>query len=157
MGRLRVQLLGGGDKALFWLDSWANDKPLQLLFPSLFVLEKQDDIYVNDCYTQIEQQVLFLQNAGLSKRTTDEGLHECFAKFGQVLLARVVKDRASGWSKGFGFVRYATLEEAAAGIEGMDGKFLDGWVIFAEYARPRDNPPPSPPSYMNNNQYGHRQ
>ncbi|XP_076895659.1 organelle RRM domain-containing protein 2, mitochondrial-like [Bidens hawaiensis] len=92
--------------------------------------------------------------SGLSKRTTDEGLRDCFAKFGQVLHARVVKDRASGWSKGFGFVRYATLEEAAAGIEGMDGKFLDGWVIFAEYARPRDNPPPSPPSYMNNNQYG---
>ncbi|KAJ0955182.1 putative RNA recognition motif domain, nucleotide-binding alpha-beta plait domain superfamily [Helianthus annuus] len=89
----------------------------------------------------------------LSKRTTDEGLRECFAKFGEVLHARVVKDRTSGWSKGFGFVRYSTLEEAAAGIEGMDGKFLDGWVIFAEYARPRDSPPPSSPSY-GNNQYG---
>ncbi|KAI7734173.1 hypothetical protein M8C21_016390 [Ambrosia artemisiifolia] len=85
--------------------------------------------------------------SGLSKRTTDEGLRECFAKFGEVVHARVVKDRASGWSKGFGFVRYSTLEGAAAGIEGMDGKFLDGWVIFAEYARPRENPPPSPPSY----------
>ncbi|KAL8264337.1 hypothetical protein R6Q59_022467 [Mikania micrantha] len=91
--------------------------------------------------------------SGLSKRTTDEGLRECFAKFGEVVHARVVKDRASGWSKGFGFVRYSTLEEAAAGIEGMDGKFLDGWVIFAEYARPRDSPPPSPPSYANNH-YG---
>ena len=38
--------------------------------------------------------------------------------------ARVVKDRASGWSKGFGFVRYTTLEGAAAGIEGMDGKVI---------------------------------
>ncbi|KAK9074199.1 hypothetical protein SSX86_006796 [Deinandra increscens subsp. villosa] len=85
--------------------------------------------------------------SGLSKRTTDEGLRECFAKFGEVIHARVVKDRASGWSKGFGFVRYSTLEEAAAGIQGMDGKFLDGWVIFAEYAKPRDSPPPSPPSY----------
>ncbi|RRT85605.1 hypothetical protein B296_00008429 [Ensete ventricosum] len=36
--------------------------------------------------------------------------------------ARVVTDRVSGYSKGFGFVRYATLEEAEAGIEGMDGK-----------------------------------
>ncbi|KAI3703851.1 hypothetical protein L1987_74047 [Smallanthus sonchifolius] len=85
--------------------------------------------------------------SGLSKRTTDEGLRECFAKFGEVIHARVVKDRASGWSKGFGFVRYSKLEEAAAGIEGMDGKFLDGWVIFAEYARPRDTSPLSPPSY----------
>ncbi|PWA90960.1 RNA-binding (RRM/RBD/RNP motifs) family protein [Artemisia annua] len=60
--------------------------------------------------------------AGLSKRTTDDGLKEAFAKFGEVVHARVVKDRASGWSKGFGFVRYSTLEGAAAGIEGMDGK-----------------------------------
>lgn len=36
--------------------------------------------------------------------------------------ARVVTDRVSGYSKGFGFVRYATLEDAAKGIEGMDGK-----------------------------------
>nr|XP_043629466.1 organelle RRM domain-containing protein 2, mitochondrial [Erigeron canadensis] len=92
--------------------------------------------------------------SGLSKRTTDEGLRDAFAKFGEVIHARVVKDRASGWSKGFGFVRYSTLEGAAAGIEGMDGKFLDGWVIFAEYARPRDAPPP-PPSY-GNNPYGNR-
>ncbi|KAI3702920.1 hypothetical protein L6452_28674 [Arctium lappa] len=92
--------------------------------------------------------------SGLSKRTTDEGLRECFAKFGEVVHARVVKDRASGWSKGFGFVRYTTLEGAAAGIEGMDGKFLDGWVIFAEYARPRDAAPPPPPPSYGNNQYG---
>ncbi|XP_043689943.1 organelle RRM domain-containing protein 2, mitochondrial-like [Telopea speciosissima] len=82
--------------------------------------------------------------SGLSKRTTSEGLRDAFSKFGQVIHARVVTDRVSGYSKGFGFVRYGTLEEAAKGIEGMDGKFLDGWVIFAEYARPRE-PPSSPP------------
>jgi len=38
------------------------------------------------------------------------------------LAARVVTDRISGYSKGFGFVRYATLEEAAQGIKGMDGQ-----------------------------------
>ncbi|CAI9281031.1 unnamed protein product [Lactuca saligna] len=37
-------------------------------------------------------------------------------------MARVVKDCTSGWSKGIGFIRYSTLEGAAAGIEGMDGK-----------------------------------
>ncbi|XP_073114103.1 organelle RRM domain-containing protein 2, mitochondrial isoform X1 [Elaeis guineensis] len=118
--------------------------------------------------------------SGLSKRTTSEGLGEAFAKFGQVVhgifffskpsvrdhiykmltltfvhfTARVVTDRVSGYSKGFGFVRYATVEEAEEGIKGMDGKFLDGWVIFAEYARPRpppqgqpqpQTPPPQPP------------
>ncbi|XP_022139714.1 organelle RRM domain-containing protein 2, mitochondrial [Momordica charantia] len=78
--------------------------------------------------------------SGLSKRTTTEKLHETFAQFGEVVHARVVTDRVTGYSKGFGFVKYANLEDAAKGIEGMDGKFLDGWVIFAEYARPR--PPP---------------
>ncbi|XP_020589368.1 RNA binding motif protein, X-linked-like-1 [Phalaenopsis equestris] len=96
--------------------------------------------------------------SGLSKRTTSEGLREAFMKFGNVIQARVVTDRVSGYSKGFGFVRYATVEEAAEGIKGMDGKFLDGWVIFAEYAKPRPPPPsqaqssespPAPPSnYM---------
>ncbi|BAF22878.1 organelle RRM domain-containing protein 2, mitochondrial [Oryza sativa Japonica Group] len=81
--------------------------------------------------------------SGLSKRTTTDGLKEAFAKFGEVIHARVVTDRVTGFSKGFGFVRYATVEDAAKGIEGMDGKFLDGWVIFAEYARPR-TPPQQP-------------
>ncbi|KAG6468660.1 hypothetical protein ZIOFF_073349 [Zingiber officinale] len=108
----------------------------------------------------------------LNKRTTSEALSEAFSKFGQVINARVVTDRISGYSKGFGFVRYATLEEAGEGIKGMDGKvnpdskeenrtsiltlainliFLDGWVIFAEYARPRPPPPQmqqQPPSVM---------
>lgn len=78
--------------------------------------------------------------SGLSKRTTTEGLHEAFAKFGEVVQAKVVTDRVSGFSKGYGFVRYATTEDARAGIQGMDGKFLDGWVIFAEFARPRAPP-----------------
>ncbi|KAG5255115.1 hypothetical protein OIU77_015345 [Salix suchowensis] len=81
--------------------------------------------------------------SGLSKRTTTEGLQEAFSKFGEVVQAKVVTDRTSGYSKGFGFVKYATLENAAEGIKGMDGQFLDGWVIFAEYARPK--PPPSQP------------
>ncbi|KAL5731044.1 Organelle RRM domain-containing protein 2 [Ranunculus cassubicifolius] len=75
--------------------------------------------------------------SGLNKRTTSEALREAFAKFGEVVHAKVVTDPVNGYSKGFGFVRYASLEDAAKGIEGMDGKFLEGWVIFAEYARPR--------------------
>ncbi|KAK1260267.1 hypothetical protein QJS04_geneDACA019053 [Acorus gramineus] len=82
--------------------------------------------------------------SGLNKRTTSEGLKEAFLKFGEVVYARVVTDRVTGYSRGFGFVRYSTIEDAAKGIAGMDAQFLDGWVIFAEYARPRA-PPTSPP------------
>ncbi|KAK3412286.1 organelle RRM domain-containing protein 2, mitochondrial [Eucalyptus grandis] len=86
----------------------------------------------------IPSDTLFV--SGLNKRTTTEKLHESFSQFGQVVHAKVVTDRNSGYSKGFGFVKYASIEDAGKGIEGMDAKFLDGWVIFAEYARPR--PPP---------------
>ncbi|GFP89961.1 glycine-rich RNA-binding protein blt801 [Phtheirospermum japonicum] len=79
---------------------------------------------------------------GLNKRTTTEGLRNAFAKFGEVIDAKVVNDRVSGSSRCFGFVTYATIEEAGKGLKGMDGQFLDGWVIFAEYAKPR---PPLPP------------
>ncbi|BBH06102.1 RNA-binding family protein with RRM/RBD/RNP motifs [Prunus dulcis] len=52
----------------------------------------------------------------------------------------VVIDRDSGFSKGFGFVNYATLEDAEKGVKGMDAQVLDGWVIFTEFARPKRIP-----------------
>lgn len=52
-------------------------------------------------------------------------------------------DRSSGYSKGFGFVKYATIAQAEQGIKGLDAQFLDGWVIFAEFARSR-----TPPGYL---------
>ncbi|EER97356.1 hypothetical protein BDA96_02G349100 [Sorghum bicolor] len=81
--------------------------------------------------------------SGLNKRTTSNGLKEAFSKFGQVIEARVITDRISGYSRGFGFVKYATVQEAGEAIKGMDGKFLDGWVIFAEYAKQREATQPS--------------
>ena len=49
------------------------------------------------------------------------------------IAARVVTDRVSGFSKGFGFVRYATTEEATKGIEGMDGKVWLLYIYFVLY------------------------
>ncbi|OVA18303.1 RNA recognition motif domain [Macleaya cordata] len=82
-------------------------------------------------------------NAGLSRLTTDDKLKEAFSPFGQLLEAKVVTDRASARSKGFGFVKYATIEEAEKAREEMNAKFLDGWVIFVDPAKPRE-PRPSP-------------
>jgi RNA recognition motif-containing protein len=56
--------------------------------------------------------------------------------------AKVVTDRISGRSKGFGFVRYATIEEAENARQEMNAKFLDGWVIFVDPAKPRQLKPP---------------
>ncbi|GJN08262.1 hypothetical protein PR202_ga26168 [Eleusine coracana subsp. coracana] len=81
--------------------------------------------------------------SGLSRLTTDEKLKGAFDPFGKVLEAKVVTDRISGRSKGFGFVRYATIEQAEEARQKMNAKFLDGWVIFVDPAKPRQpNPPP---------------
>ncbi|CAA7398135.1 unnamed protein product [Spirodela intermedia] len=85
--------------------------------------------------------------SGLSRMTTDEKLREAFSPFGRLLEAKVITDRVTGRSKGFGFVRYATVEEASSAREGMNAKFLDGWVIFVDPAKPREpRSPPPPPS-----------
>ncbi|XP_058109779.1 organelle RRM domain-containing protein 2, mitochondrial [Magnolia sinica] len=95
------------------------------------------------CSTALPTPKLFV--SGLSRLTTDEKLKEAFSPFGQLVEAKVITDRVSGRSKGFGFVRYATIEEAERAREGMNAKFLDGWVIFVDPAKPRGpRPPPTP-------------
>ncbi|KAK9985331.1 hypothetical protein SO802_030282 [Lithocarpus litseifolius] len=93
--------------------------------------------------TTLTSPKLFI--SGLSRLTTDQKLQEAFSPFGQLVDAKVITDRATGRSKGFGFVSYATIEEAEKAREGMNAKFLDGWVIFVDPAKPREpRPPPQP-------------
>ncbi|XP_019161793.1 PREDICTED: glycine-rich RNA-binding protein 6, mitochondrial [Ipomoea nil] len=85
--------------------------------------------------------------SGLSRYTSDEGLNKAFEQFGKLVEAKVITDRATGRSKGFGFVTYETIEEAQKAREGMNAKFLDGWVIFVDPAKPKEfRPPPQPES-----------
>ncbi|KAL9250191.1 Organelle RRM domain-containing protein [Drosera capensis] len=84
--------------------------------------------------------------SGLSRFTTDENLRKAFEPFGKLVEAKVIMDRVANRSKGFGFITYSTIEEADMAREGMNAKFLDGWVIFVDPAKPREpRPPPSPP------------
>ncbi|XP_047946777.1 organelle RRM domain-containing protein 2, mitochondrial-like isoform X2 [Salvia hispanica] len=78
---------------------------------------------------------------GLNKRTTSEGLRDAFAKYGEVVQAKVITDHATTLSKGFGFVNYATIQDAELGMKSMDGQYLDNWVIFVEYAIPKGSFP----------------
>ncbi|KAK8943136.1 hypothetical protein KSP39_PZI008906 [Platanthera zijinensis] len=79
--------------------------------------------------------------SGLSRLTTDEKLKEAFSPYGQLLEAKVIADRVSGRSKGFAFVSYATIEEADKARYAMNAKFLDGWVIFVDPAKPKERKP----------------
>ncbi|KAF2307664.1 hypothetical protein GH714_030668 [Hevea brasiliensis] len=74
---------------------------------------------------------------GLSFYTTENGLSEAFSQYGQVVEAKIVSDRVSDKSKGFGFVTFASLDEAHTALTEMNGKTLNGRVIFVDYAKPK--------------------
>jgi len=78
----------------------------------------------------------------LSFDTTDEGLQQAFAQFGEVTSASVMKDKMTGRSRGFGFVEMAEDSAAASAIESMNGKELDGRTLTVNEARPMTDRPP---------------
>lgn len=71
----------------------------------------------------------------LSWNTTWQELKEAFSAFGEVGFVKIVTDRETGRSKGFGFVEFANVEEATAAKEAMDGKELDGREIKVDFAQ----------------------
>ena len=82
---------------------------------------------------------LYVGNLAYSVR--DEDLQQAFAQFGAVTSAKVMMDRDTGRSKGFGFVEMGTDAEAQAGINGMNGQALDGRALVVNEARPREERP----------------
>jgi cold-inducible RNA-binding protein len=78
---------------------------------------------------------------GLSWDTNDEGLRTAFAGFGEVVEAKVITDRDTGRSRGFGFVTFADANASQAAIAAMDGKQLDGRNIRVSEAQERRGGP----------------
>lgn len=78
---------------------------------------------------------------GLSYTTTEDALKEAFEQAGTVNSAKIVLDRDTGRSKGFGFVEMGSAEEAQAAIEMWNGKELDGRTIKVNEARPQEDRP----------------
>ncbi len=75
----------------------------------------------------------------LAYTVTDEELAEVFAEAGTVESAKVILDRDTQRSKGFGFVEMSTEEEAKAAIEKLNGKEVSGRTIVVNEARPQEN------------------
>jgi len=71
----------------------------------------------------------------------DDELQQAFGQFGTVTSAKVMMDRDTGRSKGFGFVEMGSDAEAQAAIEGMNGQPLSGRDIVVNEARPREERP----------------
>ncbi|MEQ9362686.1 MAG: RNA-binding protein [Leptospirales bacterium] len=79
---------------------------------------------------------------GLSWDTTNDGLRSACEQFGGVEDCKIITDRETGRSRGFGFVTFASDDDARTAISGLDGSELDGRTIRvneAEEKRPRDN------------------
>jgi RNA recognition motif-containing protein len=82
---------------------------------------------------------LYVGNLAYSVR--DESLQQAFSQFGSVTSAKVMMDRDTGRSKGFGFVEMGSDAEAQAAINGMNGQALEGRAIVVNEARPREERP----------------
>jgi len=83
---------------------------------------------------------LYVGNLPYSVR--DDDLHQAFSAFGAVSSAKVMMERDTGRSKGFGFVEMGSDNEAQAAIEGMHGQSLAGRALVVNEARPMAPRPP---------------
>nr|WP_315199318.1 RNA-binding protein [uncultured Aquabacterium sp.] len=82
---------------------------------------------------------LYVGNLAYSVR--DQDLQEAFGEFGAVSSAKVMMDRETGRSKGFGFVEMGSDAEAQAAINGLNGQPVAGRAIVVNEARPREERP----------------
>ncbi len=76
---------------------------------------------------------------GLPYATTENELEDLFAEHGTVESVRVITDRMTGRSKGFGFVEMSSQEEAEAAIEKLNDSQLEGRTLVVNEAKPREN------------------
>ena len=83
---------------------------------------------------------LYVGNLPYSVR--DEDLQQAFSEFGSVNSAKVMMERDTGRSKGFGFVEMGSDAEAQAAINGMNGQSLGGRSVTVNEARPMEARPP---------------
>ncbi|KAH7281723.1 hypothetical protein KP509_36G060400 [Ceratopteris richardii] len=80
---------------------------------------------------------------GISFRTSEDGLREAFAAHGDVMDTKIILDRETGRSRGFGFVTYYKEEDADTALSKLNGHMLDGRAIRVDRASAR---PPRPTS-----------
>ncbi|KAH9602863.1 hypothetical protein KSS87_016882 [Heliosperma pusillum] len=78
---------------------------------------------------------------GISYGTDDKSLEEAFSQFGEVANARVIVDRDTGRSRGFGFVDFVDEESAKSALGAMDGQDLQGRSIRVSFANERQPGP----------------
>lgn len=89
----------------------------------------------------IKQMAYKIYVGGLPYSTTDEELNELFASHGTVVSARIIMDRMSGRSKGFGFVELESDEDGEKAVSALDGTEFGGRKLMVSKARPQEERP----------------
>ena len=84
---------------------------------------------------------------GLPYSTTEQQLSDLFAAHGSVASARIITDKFTGQSKGFGFVEMPTQADAEKAIKALDGTAVKGRNIKVNQARPKEDRPKRKPRY----------
>jgi len=92
----------------------------------------------------------------LSNDVTDETIREAFESFGEVTSAKVIKDKYTGQSRGFGFVEMPGQTQAQTAIKSLNGKQLQGKEMSVSEARPRTGDRRTGRGRMENNRRGNR-
>ena len=75
----------------------------------------------------------------LSRETTEDDLRQAFEAFGQVISIKILRDRVTGESNGFGFVEMTVSDEGQTAISELNGKDLKGHTINVEEGRMKTN------------------
>ena len=80
----------------------------------------------------------------LSFQLSENDLNSAFEEYGQVDSTKIITDRETGRSKGFGFIEMPNQEEAQKAIEGLNGKELEGRAVKVNESKPREDRPRRP-------------
>lgn len=91
--------------------------------------------------SDFEDTKLFIGN--LSWSTTDQSLENAFSAYGEVIDSKVVVDRYTGKSRGFGFITFAESDSALAALQNMNGAEVDGRPVRIDRANKRVAPGPN--------------
>lgn len=105
---------------------------------AIAIAGRSDDNIIRTESIQMSQN-LFI--GSLAYATTDDSLKAFFETVGEVVSARVVTDRETGRSRGFGFVEFADEASNQKAIDELNGKELDGRTITVNLARPKEDRP----------------
>ncbi len=89
----------------------------------------------------MEKMEMNIYVGNLSYKMTDEDLRKLFSDFGTVAESKIVSDRDTGRSKGFGFVEMPNQAEGEEAIRQLNGKEIEGRSINVNIAKPKEDKP----------------